>query len=113
MGRSLFVYYELPPDDVANMYQVAHPGHPNCRGSKIMAHSIVDRLFKAKVLGRSIKLVDQDSNVVNRNCSTLSDTVCHTSAMCWLDPTSMTCKPYGTGSSDFHTVCDGSICEGL
>lgn len=110
--RTLFVYYELPPDKVAHMYQVAHPGHPNCRGSKIMAHAIVERLYKAKVIGRTIKLVDQETNVVNKNCSSLSDTVCHTSAMCWLDPVSRMCKPYSTGSADFHTVCDGSICEG-
>merc|ERR1712232_220704 len=37
--RTLFVDYYMPNDDEGTFYQTAHSGHPNCRGSKLMAHA--------------------------------------------------------------------------
>merc|ERR1712032_1406634 len=72
-SRTLFVNYELPVGNTPT-YQGngAHYGHPNCRGSKLMAHAIVDRLFRAKVLSRRLHLVDwTQKNVANENCEAL------------------------------------------
>mmetsp|Transcript_59166 Transcript_59166/g.89246 ORF Transcript_59166/g.89246 Transcript_59166/m.89246 type:complete len:82 (+) Transcript_59166:1-246(+) len=67
-----------------------------------MAHSILERLYKEKVLARTIKLVDKDVNLNAHNCHELKGSVCHTSVLCWVDPSDGKCKPYGGGSSKFY-----------
>jgi hypothetical protein len=102
--RALFVDYFMPPDNVAQMYQIAHRGHPNCRGSKVMAHAVIRRLYEAKVISRSLDF--QPKEATNRNCSTLLGAACHSSYLCWVEPENGTCAPYGPGSSHWHWVHD-------
>jgi len=102
--RTLFVEYIMPPDAHAHMYQTTHAGHPNCRGSKLMAQAVLRTLFSAKVLARGLRLREPvPSNIVNFNCSSLRSEACHTSAVCWLDPADAQCKPYGGGSRSVHS----------
>merc|ERR1712113_548291 len=97
-----------------HFYQVAHSGHPNCRGSQVMAYAAIDRLYKAKVLARTISLIEPETeNIVNSNCKNLSRAACHTSAMCWVDPQDKLCKTYGPGTWNYHTVCKGALCKGI
>mmetsp|Transcript_9738 Transcript_9738/g.27330 ORF Transcript_9738/g.27330 Transcript_9738/m.27330 type:complete len:912 (-) Transcript_9738:209-2944(-) len=107
--RTIFVDYRIPSDDVAEMYQTAHRGHPNCRGSKIMAHGVLEEMFKAKILQKSIKTQDEGENRMNPRCSSLSSAACHTSALCWVDLQGK-CQVYSAGTKQFHTVCLGSVC---
>mmetsp|Transcript_16821 Transcript_16821/g.46348 ORF Transcript_16821/g.46348 Transcript_16821/m.46348 type:complete len:493 (-) Transcript_16821:22-1500(-) len=103
--RTLFIEYEKPYPGhwrAWELWQQAHPNHPNCRGSKLMAHSILERLYKEKILARSIKLVDKQENVNARNCHELSGAVCHTSVLCWKDPVDQVCKPYSGGSTKYY-----------
>lgn len=101
--RTLFVDYHMPGHGL-EMYQTgkAHYGHPNCRGSKLMAQAVLQRLWTAKVLGRTLALEDPRTNVANPNCSRLTGAVCHTSALCWVDQHDGVCKPYSPGSNSFH-----------
>jgi len=100
--RTLFVDYHVPAG--VEMYQKANYGHPNCRGSKIMAHAIIDRLYAAKVLSRNIKLENPARNAANPECGGLRSGACHASALCWVDPEDMRCKPYGVGSPHPHVI---------
>merc|ERR1712232_318757 len=87
--RTLFINYNEPPPrgwPLFSLWQSAHPNHPNCRGSKLMAHAILDQLFNSKVLARSLKLVNPKVNKANSNCETLEGASCRTSAFCWVDP---------------------------
>jgi len=112
--RTLFVEYNMPDDDAGvEVYQTAHKGHPNCRGSQLMAHAVVQRLYGAKVLGRGLRLRPLAWEGVRRSdCGHLDPAGCHTSIVCWLDPKDRTCKEYGPGSRHLHTACSGSVCEG-
>jgi len=103
--RTLFVDYDQPHPgnwEPWELWQKAHPNHPNCRGSKLMAHSILERLYRAKVLARTVRLVDKQKNVNARNCRDLRGAVCHTSVLCWEDPTDKKCKPYSGGSTHYY-----------
>jgi len=99
LPRTLFVDYYMPNDKEGVFYQSpAHGGHPNCRGSKIMTYAVMDRLYKAKVLSRGIRLLAPDKeNVLNGKCDELDEAGCHTSAVCWRDPEEQKCKPYQAG----------------
>merc|ERR1712157_104439 len=102
---TLFIEYDQPhPGNwkAWELWQKAHPNHPNCRGSKLMAHSILERLYKEKILARTIKLVDKAKNVAARNCEDLAGAVCHTSVLCWEDPDDKKCKPYSGGSLHYY-----------
>jgi hypothetical protein len=112
--RTLFVDFYMPNEDEGSFYQIAHGGHPNCRGSKLLAHSVMDRLFKAKILSRSIRLGDTNKHgILNPNCSHADLVDCQTSALCWVDPQDNQCKTYSPGSWDYHTICEGSMCTGF
>jgi len=111
--RTYFVDYYMPSDSEATLYQTAHAGHPNCRGSKLMAHAVLRRLFGAKVLAKSYRFLPATvENVVNKDCAALGHDACHTSVMCWVDPADSKCKDYSSGSQKAKTVCAGSICSG-
>lgn len=101
--RTFFVDYEMPANGV-EMYQTgkAHYGHPNCRGSKLMAHAVLQRLWIGKVLARTIKLEEPKTNTANPNCDKLKGPACHTSVLCWVDQEDGSCKEYSSGSSNFH-----------
>jgi len=109
--RTLFVDFYMPNADEGSFYQIAHSGHPNCRGSKLLAHSVMDRLFKAKILSRSIRLGERSKNrILNPNCSHADLVECQTSALCWVDPQDNQCKTYHPGTWNYHTICEGTMC---
>lgn len=94
--KTLFVDYDIPGGGL-EMYDRMHYGHPNCRGAKVMVYATLQRLYEAKVLGRSLKFVNPNVNRVNPKCSSLEGAACSTSVMCWVDPSDGVCKPYSTG----------------
>jgi len=110
--RTLFVDYRRPASGgwrPFEMYQRdgAHKFHLNCRGSNLMAQAILERLFAAKVLSRSIRLVSPAVNMNERNCKFLDgDAACRTSGFCWVDPSDKRCKEYGPGSKDVYEHAD-------
>jgi len=97
--KTLFVDFYMPNDDEGEFYQSpAHGGHPNCRGSKIMAYAVLARLFEAKVISRSLRLIPPaKGDVLSGKCSELGVAACHTSALCWMDPSLGRCVPYRAG----------------
>mmetsp|Transcript_114970 Transcript_114970/g.245507 ORF Transcript_114970/g.245507 Transcript_114970/m.245507 type:complete len:550 (+) Transcript_114970:51-1700(+) len=102
--KTLFIDYNTPPPGgwpYFSLWQTAHPNHPNCRGSKLMAHAIMERLYEAKVLARSVSLVNPEVNKANRNCTSLEGAACRTSAFCWVEPKERQCKTYSAGSEHF------------
>jgi hypothetical protein len=107
--RTLFIDYDKPNPGHWNaweLWQKAHPNHPNCRGSKLMAHAILERLFKEQVLTRSIRLVNKKTYLNYRNCAELTGSACHTSVLCWIDPADGQCKTYGGGSEHYYKHAD-------
>jgi len=112
--RTLFVDFYMPNADEGTFYQIAHRGHPNCRGSKLLAQSVMDKLFKEKILSRSIRLTGTNKhNIVNTNCSSADLVACQTSALCWVDPRDSLCKSYSPGSWESHTICRGTLCTNM
>lgn len=103
--RTLFVDYYMPPDYVSDMYQVAHRGHPNCQGSKVMAYAVIRRLYEAQVISRSIDF--RPKQLANGNCSTLLNADCHSSVLCWVEPVEGTCAAYSKGTDHWHWVKAG------
>jgi len=97
--KTLFVEYYMPNDDEGEFYQSpAHGGHPNCRGSKIMAHAVLERLYKEKILSRSLKLLPMHKgHLLDSSCKEMTDPQCHTSALCWKDPETKRCQPFKPG----------------
>jgi len=109
--RTLFIEYYIPNAKEGDFFQVAHSGHPNCRGSSIMAQAVVHRLFQEKILARTIRLAGLDKQqLLKRNCRKLDIPSCHSSGFCWIDPIDGLCKAYSPGSHHFHAVCKGTIC---
>jgi len=101
--RTLFIDYEAPPENwnPFELLQDAHPNHPNCRGSKLMAHAVLERLYKEKVIARTLKLVNISTNLNNGSCHELTGASCRTSVVCWVDPSDQKCKTYSKGSRHF------------
>jgi hypothetical protein len=97
--KTLFVDYYMPNDAEGEFYQApAHGGHPNCRGSMIMAHAVLTRLFEAKVLPRSLRLAEATKeNLLAKECGELAIDACQTSGFCWKDPDDGRCKLYKPG----------------
>lgn len=111
--RTLFVDYYMPNQDEGNFFQTAHSGHPNCRGSRIMAHAVLKRLYEERIISRGLRIISLDKKrLLNGNCSSMNAGECHSSGLCWVDPMDGKCKTYGPGSKQLHTVCKGTICEG-
>lgn len=110
--RTIFVDFYMPNADEGDFFQVAHSGHPNCRGSKLMAHAALDRLYREGALRRGLKLLGSSKeHILNDQCADLGTSACHTSALCWLDPEDRKCKAYNAGTWNYHTVCEGNICK--
>mmetsp|Transcript_68063 Transcript_68063/g.134254 ORF Transcript_68063/g.134254 Transcript_68063/m.134254 type:complete len:472 (+) Transcript_68063:58-1473(+) len=102
--KTLFVDYYIPNDLEGEFYQaLVHGGHPNCRGSQIMANAVLSRLFEAKVLPRSLLLAEgTKGNLLAQKCGQLAVDACHTSGFCWRDPTDGFCKVYKPGNFQPH-----------
>jgi len=103
--RTIFIDYYMPPDNVTNLYQSAHPGHPNCRGSKLISLAVLRGLYTEGIIGRGLRLKEPtEANLVRSNCEQLQADACHTSVLCWVDIADGRCKVYSAGSHDTHTV---------
>jgi len=99
--KTVFVDYYMPNDAEGEFYQApAHGGHPNCRGSQIMAHAVLTRLFEAKIIPRGLRLKEHTKdNLLTKECGQLDVDACHTSGFCWRDPADNgRCKSYSPGS---------------
>jgi len=98
--KTLFVDFYMPNDHEGVFYQSpAHGGHPNCRGSKIMVHAVIDRLYRARLLARGLALLPPTrENILDAGCEKLSVPACHTSGFCWLDPVLHRCAAYRAGT---------------
>mmetsp|Transcript_23596 Transcript_23596/g.58816 ORF Transcript_23596/g.58816 Transcript_23596/m.58816 type:complete len:456 (-) Transcript_23596:319-1686(-) len=91
--NTFFVDLDFPQGE--NMFQTLSKVHPNCRGDKMMATSVVDALFKHKVLSRGLELSD-DSCLASSNCSSLSLACCQRSTLCYV-ANDGACASYGPG----------------
>jgi len=102
--KTLFVDYYLPNDEEGEFYRAPmYGGHPNCRGSQIMAQAVLKRLFEAKVLPRSIRLAENTKeNLLAKECGQLAVDACHSSGFCWRDPDDGRCKTYKPGGVYKH-----------
>merc|ERR1712217_1007142 len=74
-----------------------------------MVQGVLQRLYKAKVLARSVNLVADAKSVVNSACDKLDGAACSTSALCWVDPADHTCKTHSVGHQRFHRVPTSTI----
>lgn len=110
--RTLFISYYVPSAHEGEFFQVAHAGHPNCRGSKIMAYAVAERLYRERIIARGLRHVGfSKQSILNSSCGELEVAACHSSGFCWVDPADRQCKAYGPGTSAYHTVCAGSVCS--
>jgi len=93
-----FVDFALTPGQ--DMFQVKPPGHPNCRGDRLMATQVLRTLFDRKILGRALALPEGDRArecLSSLSCGEISDKACCQAAgVCRLDP-SGACVAYGPG----------------
>jgi len=95
--RVLFVDYSFPPDVMT--YQIGKNwGHPNCRGSRIIAHAVIQRLFGANIIQRGLGPAPHEGHDTLKSCERRSLAACHSSALCWVDPKAGRCKFYSPGS---------------
>lgn len=92
--NTYLVEYDFPAG--VDMYQTLNPGHPNCRGDKVMATSVVDTMFKAKLLERSVGLGAAEECLASNECGLLSTECCYRSAQCYMAQDSI-CQPFGPG----------------
>jgi len=94
-----FVNFALAPGQ--DMFQVTPPGHPNCRGDRIMATQVMHKLFEHGVLGRALALPTGDKVTECLNVASCGDIVdkacCQAAAICRLDPDGA-CVEYGAGA---------------
>jgi len=83
-----------------DMFQVTPPGHPNCRGDRLMATQVIHELFEHGILGRALALPTGDKANECLNAASCSDIVdkacCQAAAICRVDPDG-TCIDYGVG----------------
>jgi len=93
-----FVDFDLAPGQ--DMFQVKPPGHPNCRGDRIMATQVMRTLFDRGVLGRSLALPEGD---LAREClraescgAIVEKACCQAAASCRVDPDGV-CVAYSAG----------------
>merc|ERR1712039_895226 len=54
--RTTFAWSTFPTG--VTLFQTLHPGHPNCRGGKILANAAVTALYDAKVIQVGLAPVD-------------------------------------------------------
>jgi len=97
--NTAFVNFALP--EGIDICQTAKAGHPNCRGDRIMATSVLTALYNQKVLTRSL-VVPQGAKAetcrVEADCGSITDkTCCQAAASCRVSPVGQ-CVPYGPGA---------------
>merc|ERR1712187_566618 len=92
--NTFFVNYSFPAE--AEMFQTLSVVHPNCRGDKIMATSVINTLFEHRVISRGIALDDDLECLGAWECDGMSVPCCQRSALCYVNASGM-CAPYGPG----------------
>jgi len=90
----VWVNYTYPTNEV--MFQTFHTGHPNCRGDKVLAQSIIDSLYRNKVLARGFALSDDPTCLPSTTCEGLSVSCCQRAALCRVGEAG-TCVDYSAG----------------
>mmetsp|Transcript_99476 Transcript_99476/g.301985 ORF Transcript_99476/g.301985 Transcript_99476/m.301985 type:complete len:387 (+) Transcript_99476:1373-2533(+) len=94
--NTLFVDFGFPADE--EMFQTLKPGHPNCRGDKVVATAVVDALFRSGFLSRGLALGNASTcpEAEAADCGRLSAACCQRSALCW-PAADGSCVAYGPG----------------
>jgi hypothetical protein len=92
--NTFFVDLDFPLG--VNIFQTLSLVHPNCRGDKLMARTVVQALFKHKVLSRGLEISEEASCLASSDCASLSLGCCQRSALCYI-PENGTCTTYGPG----------------
>merc|ERR1719188_1890168 len=82
--NTAFVDFTFPTGQ--EVFQTSHPGHPNCRGDRIMATRVLEVLYEKHVLARSLAL-PQGENATTclaaTACAEITDTACcQAAALC-------------------------------
>jgi len=97
--NTFFVDYTVPVGQ--DVFQTKHPGHLNCRGDKVLATRVLEVMFDAGVLARSLALPKGDDSarcLAETACEAMVDkSCCQRSASCYVDTQGL-CKSYGPGA---------------
>jgi len=93
-ANTLWVDFSFPLGE--SMFQTLSKVHPNCRGDKVMATSVIETLFAQKVLPRGFALAGEEC-LSNSACSGLSIACCQRSALCAIAADG-SCAAYGPGA---------------
>merc|ERR1719401_43712 len=101
--NTFFVNYSFPAQ--TDMFQSLNVGHPNCRGDKIMATSVINALFEHKVISRGIALADESECLGAWECDGMSVPCCQRSALCYVNASGR-CAPYGPGAVGSTAAAD-------
>jgi len=96
--NTAFVDFALAPGQ--DMFQITPAGHPNCRGDRLMATQVINKLFERRVLGRALSLPTGKNATECLNaasCRDIDDKVCcQAAASCRVDPAGA-CVDYSAG----------------
>jgi len=92
--NTIFVDYEFPLGE--ELYQRFHPGHPNCRGDRLIASAVVEAMFRSGVISRGPDTTGSAECLGSSACQGMTPTCCQRSALCRLDHAGK-CRPYGPG----------------
>lgn len=92
--NTFFLDLEFPLKQ--NIFQTLSKFHPNCRGDKVMATDIINKLFELKVISKGLALGDIGSCLGASACAQLDVACCQRSALCYM--LNGTCADYGPGS---------------
>jgi len=93
-----FVDFDVPQG--VEMFQTAHPGHLNCRGDRLMAHSVLKALYERRVIANSLAPLPAGEVAtcqVESNCAGITDQACCQAAASCRVARSGKCVPYGPG----------------
>uniref|UniRef100_A0A7S2PAU3 Uncharacterized protein n=1 Tax=Zooxanthella nutricula TaxID=1333877 RepID=A0A7S2PAU3_9DINO len=96
--NTAFVDFRIP--DGIDMFQTAHPGHLNCRGDRLMAHSVLKALYERRVIANSLAPLPAGEVAtcqVESNCAGITDQACCQAAASCRVARSGKCVPYGPG----------------
>jgi len=92
--NTFFLDLDFPLNE--NIFQSLSKVHPNCRGDKVMATDVINKLYELKVLSRGLDLAASDNCLGSSDCANLDVPCCQRSALCYV-VNGTTCSPYGPG----------------
>jgi len=94
--NTYFADFDFPLNE--NMFQTLSKVHPNCRGDKVMATSVIEALFSHKILSRGLALGSSQECLGSPNCESLNIPCCQRSALCYVAADGK-CAAYGPGQA--------------